>query len=39
MTPELTVGLFLITLLMCVASAFSAIVKVTRIDPASAFTR
>jgi putative ABC transport system permease protein len=39
MTPELTVGLFLLTLLMCVASALSAIVKVTRIDPASAFTR
>jgi len=39
MTPQLTVGLFLITLLMCIASALSAIVKVTRIDPASAFTR
>jgi putative ABC transport system permease protein len=39
MTPQLTAGLFLITILMCVASAFSAIVKVTRIDPASAFTR
>jgi putative ABC transport system permease protein len=39
MTPQLTVGLFVITLLMCIASALSAIVKVTRIDPASAFTR
>jgi len=39
MTLKLTAGLFLLTLLMCVASAFSAIVKVMRIDPASAFTR
>jgi putative ABC transport system permease protein len=39
MTPELTAGLFLLTVLMCVASALTAIVKVTRIDPASAFTR
>ncbi len=39
MTPELTVGLFLLTVIMCVASAFSAIVQVMRIDPARAFTQ
>jgi putative ABC transport system permease protein len=37
MTPELTLGLFLLTLLMCVASAIAAIVQVLRIDPAVAF--
>jgi len=39
MTPELTVGLFLLTVMMCIASAFSAIVQVMRIDPARAFTQ
>jgi putative ABC transport system permease protein len=39
MTPALTVGLFLLTVLMCVASAIAAIVKVMRIDPAMVFTR
>jgi putative ABC transport system permease protein len=38
-TPGLTVGLFLLTVVMCVGSAIAAIVKVTRIDPAMVFTR
>lgn len=38
-TPGLTVGLFLLTVIMCVASAIAAIVQVTRIDPAMVFTR
>lgn len=37
MTPELTFVLFLLTVLMCIASAISAIVQVLRIDPALAF--
>jgi putative ABC transport system permease protein len=37
MTPELTLGLFLLTVLMCIASAIAAIVQVLRIDPALAF--
>jgi putative ABC transport system permease protein len=37
MTPELTLGLFLLTVLMCVTSAVAAIVQVLRIDPAAAF--
>ncbi len=37
MTPELTLGLFILTVLMCVVSAISAIVQVLRIDPAAAF--
>jgi putative ABC transport system permease protein len=37
MTPELTVGLFLLTVLMCVASSIAAIVQVVRIDPARVF--
>ena len=37
MTPELTLGLFLLTVLMCVVSAVAAIVQVLRIDPAVAF--
>jgi putative ABC transport system permease protein len=39
MTPELTIGLFLLTVVMCVASAISAIMQVMRIDPAMVFTR
>jgi putative ABC transport system permease protein len=39
MTPTLTVGLFLLTVVMCVASAIAAIVQVMRIDPAMVFTR
>jgi len=38
-TPGLTVGLFLLTVAMCVISAIAAIMKVTRIDPAMVFTR
>ena len=38
-TPGLTVGLFLLTVVMCVVSAIAAIMKVTRIDPAMVFTR
>lgn len=39
MTPTLAVGLFLLTIFMCAVSAISAIVKVTRIDPAMVFAR
>ena len=39
MTPELTLGLFLLTVVMCVVSAIAAIMQVTRIDPAMVFTR
>ena len=38
-TPGLTVGLFALTVVMCVVSAIAAIMKVTRIDPAMVFTR
>jgi putative ABC transport system permease protein len=38
-TPGLTVALFVLTVVMCVASAIAAIVKVMRIDPAMAFAR
>ena len=38
-TPGLTVGLFLLTVVMCVGSAIAAIIQVTRIDPAMVFTR
>jgi putative ABC transport system permease protein len=37
--PAMTFALFLLTVVMCVASAIAAIVKVMRIDPAMAFTR
>lgn len=39
MTPELATGLFLITVGMCAVSAVSAIVKVTKLDPAMVFNR
>jgi putative ABC transport system permease protein len=39
LTPGLIVGLFVLTVVMCVVSAIAAIVKVTRIDPAVVFTR
>jgi putative ABC transport system permease protein len=39
MTPGLTLGLFVLTVAMCVISAIAAIVQVTRIDPATVFTR
>lgn len=38
-TPQLTVILFALTLLMCTISAIAAILKVTRIDPAGVFSR
>jgi putative ABC transport system permease protein len=38
-TPELGLGLFVLTVVMCVGSAIAAIVKVTRIDPAVVFAR
>lgn len=37
MTPELTAGLFLLTVLMCVTSSIAAVVQVVRIDPARVF--
>lgn len=39
MTPELAVGLFALTVFMCAISALSAIIKVTRIDPAMVFSQ
>ena len=39
MTPSLAVGLFALTVSMCAISAVSAIIKVTRIDPAMVFSR
>ena len=39
MTPTLAVGLFVLTVAMCAISAVSAIIKVTRIDPAMVFSR
>lgn len=39
MTPTLAVGLLALTLFMCAVSAISAIFKVTKIDPATVFTR
>jgi putative ABC transport system permease protein len=38
-TPQLTLILFLLTVVMCVASALAAIAQVTRVDPATAFAR
>jgi len=38
-TPWLVAALLLLTILMCVASGFVAIVRVVRIDPASVFMR
>src|SRR5215468_4117357 len=39
MTPTLTIGLFALTVFMCVTSAIAAIIKVMRIDPAMVFTQ
>lgn len=39
MTPLLTVGLFLMTVVMCILSATFAIVQVIRVDPAVVFAR
>ena len=38
-TPGLTLALFLLTVVMCIASAIAAIVQVMRIDPAVVFAR
>ena len=38
-TQSLMIGLFLLTVAMCIGSAIAAIVQVTRIDPAMVFTR
>jgi len=38
-TPALLVGLFLLTVTMCIGSSIAAIIQVTRIDPAMVFTR
>ena len=37
--PILTLGLFVLTVMMCAVSAIAAIIKVTRIDPAAVFNR
>jgi putative ABC transport system permease protein len=39
MTPMLMLGLLVLTIVMCVLSAVSAILQVIRIDPVVAFTR
>lgn len=39
MTPLMSVGLLVLTVVMCVLSSTFAIVQVTRIDPASVFAR
>ena len=39
MTPELAIGLFALTLVMCAASATGAIMKVMKLDPAMVFNR
>ncbi|MEQ1576533.1 MAG: FtsX-like permease family protein [Hyphomicrobium sp.] len=39
MTPELALTLFVLTVGMCIFAALGAILKVTRIDPASVFSR
>lgn len=39
MTPMLTLFNFLLTLTMCIGAAVSAIVQVTKLDPATVFTR
>jgi putative ABC transport system permease protein len=38
-TPGLMIGLFLLTVVMCIGSAIAAIMQVTRIDPAIVFSR
>lgn len=39
MTPKLALSLLVLTVVMCIVSALSAIIKVTRIDPAMVFNR
>ena len=38
-TPGLMIGVFLLTVVMCVLSALTAIIRVVRIDPVMVFTR
>lgn len=38
-TPGLMAGLFVLTLVMCIGSSIAAIIQVTRIEPATVFTR
>jgi putative ABC transport system permease protein len=38
-TPELVIGLFLLTVVMCIASAVVAIARVVRLDPATVLMR
>jgi putative ABC transport system permease protein len=38
-TPEMAVGLFIVTVVMCTVAALAAILKVNKIDPATVFTR
>jgi putative ABC transport system permease protein len=38
-TPAMTMGLFVLTIIMCITSAIAAIAQVMRIDPALVFTR
>jgi putative ABC transport system permease protein len=38
-TPWLIAALFALTVVMCVASAIGAIIRVVRIDPATVFMR
>ncbi len=39
MTPGLTIGLFALTVIMCVLSGFSSIIKVMRVDPVTVFAQ
>jgi putative ABC transport system permease protein len=39
MTPTLMASLFVLTVVMCIVSAISAIMQVMRLDPATVFTR
>lgn len=39
MTPELTAGLFALTVIMCLVSGFSSIIKVMRVDPVTVFAQ
>jgi len=39
LTPELVIGLFILTVVMCIAAAIVAIARVVRIDPVMVLTR
>lgn len=38
-SPELTIGLFALTVIMCVVSGFASIIKVMRVDPVTVFAQ